>query len=402
MRILLVNTFYYPNIIGGTENSVKILAENLIKYGHEVAVYCADNIDKKDNIKKENINGVHVYRGTAGAFSIDQRLRINNSKYTKIKNKLIELRNYTIRDEVKYIINDFKPQVVHTNNLFGISPYIWKIFNENNIKIVHTLRDYWLLSPKVSLENGRNLIEKSLIKIYRAYFRDCSKYVDYVTAPSKFTLNVFKENKYFKNAKFIHINNAIEIDNNLLCDIIENRKKNNSNVIRFLFAGMLIKNKGIDKLIEVFHTNKNPNIRLSICGEGSLEKMVVDYSNIDKRIIYKGKLKKEELCEEFKRNDVIIVPSMWDEPFGRVILEANQFGLPVIGSNRGGIKEILDQINSGILFNCNNLSELNTSIDFFADRNNIKLFYKNIKDNINTYSIENQIRKFEDIYNKSI
>ena len=58
MRILFVNTFYYPNMEGGAEQSVKLLAEGLAKAGHIVAVYCADSRDGR--ITEENIHGIKV------------------------------------------------------------------------------------------------------------------------------------------------------------------------------------------------------------------------------------------------------------------------------------------------------------------------------------------------------
>ena len=55
MNILIINTFYFPNIVGGTENSIKILAENQKKKGHNIYVFTCDS--PKGNIK-EIVNGV--------------------------------------------------------------------------------------------------------------------------------------------------------------------------------------------------------------------------------------------------------------------------------------------------------------------------------------------------------
>lgn len=60
MKILIVNTWYYPNLMGGAEHSVKLLAEGLVKSGNEVAIFCIDN--RESGIKKQIINGVTVYR----------------------------------------------------------------------------------------------------------------------------------------------------------------------------------------------------------------------------------------------------------------------------------------------------------------------------------------------------
>lgn len=77
MRILLINTFYYPHVIGGTENSMKILCENLICHGDEVFVYTAD---RNTNDKKyEEINGVQVYHYNVSCFN--KNFTINDLGY---------------------------------------------------------------------------------------------------------------------------------------------------------------------------------------------------------------------------------------------------------------------------------------------------------------------------------
>lgn len=395
MKILLVNTFYYPNMQGGTEHSVKLLAENLLKRGHDVAVY---SVDTNKNMIIENINGVKVYRCKAGYFSIEDRISNDTKKVKKLKNKVVELRNYSIKKNIQYIINDFKPDIVHTNNIYGISPYIWKILSENNIKIIHTIRDYWIASPTVKLEN-KNLIYNAMLEAYKCYFRNCTRYIDYVTAPSKFTLNTFKNFKYFKKSKFKHIDNSICIDYELLDKVIKKRINNYDKIINFIFVGMINEMKGIDKLLLEFNKNKDLNIRLNVFGTGNLDYLVKQYCNKDSRIKFYGKVSKEKLANEFQKNDVLIIPSMWDEPFGRVVIEANQFGLPVIGSNRGGIKEIIDNINTGELFDSDNIEELGNLIKYFSERDNIKKYYNNIKKNIHVYSIERQIDNFLKIYN---
>ena len=84
MRILIVNTYYYPNLIGGTENSIKILAENLVKSNNTVAVYSVDNNNKE--LKKEKINNVEIYRGHAGKYQIEKLKNFSTQKIKKIRN----------------------------------------------------------------------------------------------------------------------------------------------------------------------------------------------------------------------------------------------------------------------------------------------------------------------------
>ncbi|MGU8601180.1 glycosyltransferase family 4 protein [Clostridium perfringens] len=396
MKILIVNTFYFPNMQGGAEHSVKLLAENLVKQGNQVAIYSVDtNLD----FKKEVINGVKIYRAKAGIFSIDSRIGKNTRIINKFINKFIEMRNFFIKKDVLKILNDFNPDVVHCNNIYGISPYVWKIVKKKNIKVVHTIRDYWIASPKVELKEYNKLKDKAFIKVYRSYFKRNSKYVDVVTAPSKFTLNKFKEFEYFQNAKFKHINNAIDIDLNETKLILKERLIRDREIIEFMFVGSINKMKGIDKLLEIFFKNKDKNIRLNVYGDGILNELVKEYTIKDNRINFYGKLEKDDLKNEFIKNDVLIVPSMWDEPFGRVVIEANQYGLPVIGSDRGGIKEIIENISTGELFDSNNINNLLDLIKYFSNRDNIKKYYENIEKNILKYSVEHQIKDFLRIYN---
>lgn len=399
MNILIINTFYFPNIIGGTENSIKLLAEGLRKRGHNVAVYCIDNFG--DGIKKEKINDVLIYRGNAGIFNLKARVNKNATFSQKLINRVIELSNYTALREYKYILEDFKPDIIHTNNLFGISPLIWKIGRKNNVKIVHTLRDYWIMSPLGYLENEKKYywIKKLRLKFYRTYFIKRSNNVTAVTAPSDFTLNKFLESKYFyKSSIKKSINNSVDLNIDETKVLLKIKREKNNKLIKFLFVGSLYEIKGIKNLINAFSQVQNKNIMLYICGDGDLKDFVEESCNKDKRIIYKGKLNSKELKEAYIESDVLIVPSIWDEPFGRVVIEGNQFGLPVIASNKGGIPEIVKNIQGGELFNSDNLEDLKSKINKFTDREYIKIFYSNIENNINKYSLDYQIEKFIELY----
>ncbi len=376
MKILIVNTFYYPNMIGGTENSIKILAETLVKNGNEVAIY---SVDEKENKSIENINGVKVYR-----YKIP--------KYNKIIKKFKDINNNLAQIQIREVIEDFRPNVIHTNNLYGISNIIWKtVKKEYNIPIVHTLRDYWMLYPIVSKEKLSKIL-------FQPFMRKRTKYVDVVTAPSKYTLNKFIEAGYFSESKKQCIYNAININIKETKEIIQKRNMNSKEEIRFMYVGMLIENKGIRNLLDAFSRIENGNVSLHIYGKGELENIVKQKVKENDKIKYYGQLPIDKLKNEWLKNDVLIVPSIWEEPFGRVVIEANQYGLPVIGANRAGILETITNIQTGILYQYDNIEELVKTIQYFENRENIKKYYKPIEENIEKYSIENQIKEFMELY----
>lgn len=388
MKILIVNTFYYPNMIGGTEQSVKLLAEGLVKRGHEVVVLTGDNSE----INKEN--GVKIIR-------LGLKTQ-NDSKLRKISRKVLEFNNFIISNKISKIIDEIKPDVIHTNNLFYISTVIWKIASEKNIKVVHTLRDYWGLCPKTSLldkEGNICIKSKKICNIHKYNYKINTKYVDIVTSPSKFTLELHKKNYIFQNSREIVIPNAIDFNINKREKILQERLERNNETITFLFMGALDIHKGVQFLIESFKQVKLDNIRLNICGNGPLKAYVEESANTDKRINYLGKVLKAEKEDVLVSSDVMIVPSIWYEPFGRVVIEAYKYAIPVIACKIGGINELLnDEISIGIKINDKN--DLINSILKFSDRNIVKKYMGNTGKYLGEYDINKQINSFINIYIK--
>lgn len=379
MKILLFNTFYYPNMVGGTENSVKILSEKLYEKGNEVAV-CT--IDGKEKNTIEIINGIKVYR-----------FKKKKIASLKILKKLLDINNVFFTKQLRNVLEDFKPDIIHTNNLYGLSNIVWKIAKEKyNIPIIHTIRDYWMLYPILSKEKLSKVL-------FQPFMKDRTKYVDIVTAPSNYTLNKFVEDGYFKKAIKKCVHNAININMSETKSIIEKRMKSDKKEIKFMYVGMLNENKGIKNLLEAFSKIEDKNISLHIYGQGEFEGLVKQREREDCRIKYYGQLSTEDLKKEWIKNDVLIVPSIWEEPFGRVVIEGNQYGLPVIGTNRAGILETINNIQTGISYKYDNIEELINAIRYFENRENIKKYYKSIENGIEKYSVENQVKEFNKLYN---
>ncbi|NMF04831.1 glycosyltransferase family 4 protein [Clostridium beijerinckii] len=386
MNILIVNAFYYPNMQGGTEQSVKLLAEGLKKKGHEVVVLTGDNSE----INEEN--GVKIIR-----FNLKTS---KDSLLKKVSRKILEFNNIVISNKLNSIIDEIKPDIIHTNNLFYISTIIWKIAKEKDIKVVHTLRDYWGVCPKTTLLNSSGNIcvkGKAICNIHRYNYKLNTKYVDIVTSPSKFTLDLHKKNNMFENARKIVIPNAIDFDISNREKLLHERLERNDNNITFLFIGTLDTHKGVEFLIESFKQVKLDNIRLNICGDGPLKKYVKESTKIDKRINYLGKVLKDKKEEVLVSSDVMVVPSIWYEPFGRVVIEGYKYALPVIACKIGGIEELLnEEISIGI--NVNDENDLGNAILKLSDRVTVKKYMNNTGKYLAQYDINKQIDSFINIY----
>lgn len=119
--------------------------------------------------------------------------------------------------------------------------------------------------------------------------------------------------------------------------------------LRLLFAGQLIRGKGADLLLEAL-ARLNVPWTLTLAGDGPerprLEQQAQHLGLAD-RIAFTGWL--QELRQLHQNADLLIVPSLWQEPFGLVGLEAAANGLPAIAFDIGGIPEWLHDGLNGIL-----------------------------------------------------
>lgn len=125
-----------------------------------------------------------------------------------------------------------------------------------------------------------------------------------------------------------------------------------------LTVANLVRRKGIADLVEAISLIDNPRIKLIIVGQGpekeNLEKLVKKLK-IENRTVFAGLIKKEEVAPFYASSDLFVLPSFFIkeegdvEGLGVVFLEAQQYGLPVIGTNSGGIPEAIDDGKSGFV-----------------------------------------------------
>lgn len=128
----------------------------------------------------------------------------------------------------------------------------------------------------------------------------------------------------------------------------------------FVFLGRLVSDKGVDlaisafqKLLERNYQNDNNPKRpsLTIIGEGpereKLEQLVVKFG-IKKDVVFKGALRGEALVNCLNQHPYLLVPSVWEEPFGNVALEGMACDCLPIVSDGGGLPDAVGK--AGLVF----------------------------------------------------
>ena len=137
----------------------------------------------------------------------------------------------------------------------------------------------------------------------------------------------------------------------------------------FLFAGQLVRGKGLDILLNSFK-RVNTTHKLIICGSGKQKSELQSLSRklgVSDRVEWKGNVTSAALRELYAKVICVIMPSREPETFGLTGLEAMSAGTPVIASKVGGISEWLDDGITGLLVPSCNIIDLAKAMQMMND-----------------------------------
>jgi glycosyltransferase involved in cell wall biosynthesis len=169
------------------------------------------------------------------------------------------------------------------------------------------------------------------------------------------------------------------------------------NLFRLGFLGRIKLNKGIDYLVRHFMKLPEKDYELFVAGKDELGLSKVHQRN---NIHFLGYIEPEVF---FSQIDLLIVPSLWHDPLPRTIFEAYAHGIPVIGTKRGGIPEIIDEGISGFTYEPQNPLALIELLKFI--KNHPELLREMKRNALKKYSLfrpENSANKYVAIYKKLI
>ena len=331
MRILIVNTLYPPEIIGGAEVSVSLLAEALAQRGQQVSVVCLQN-EQVQSVDERN--GVRVYRvpldNDYWPFGRDAK----PSSMQRLKWHLQDTWNRKAAARFAEILDIEKPEVVHSNNLTGFSVSLWSEAKRRNIRIVHTLRDYSLICKRSTLFRAGSTCMRRCpaCATMTAPYRRASRMVDAVTSNSQFVLERHLAPGYFTDIPCRVIFNIADTTN------LAATPGPASDDLIFGFIGRLEPEKGIDVVLRAAELLPDTGWQLKIAGRG-LEAYVREIKAAcrNDRVQWLGFAKSADF---YAGVDVCLISSVWPEPLPRTLIEGIGAGKATICSTAGGIPEI--------------------------------------------------------------
>lgn len=398
ITFIMGSVFPVPATKGG---AVENLVENIIK--------------EQEQKKKIDLNVICVYDKNAEIMS---KGMYKNTKFYFVKiNRIFKI--------IDKFISVIATKFLKKKNVMTYSFIVQRLVYYRKISVLLHKNDF----GKIVLENSTGLYlslkwKHNYLKYKNQYYYHCHNKVNMyfnckniINSTNKFiSVSKFmtKDLMNFLNTldknKFTTLKNSIdetkfnkEVDNSSVIEI-KSKYKINSNDKVIIFVGRLTEEKGIKHLLMAINCIKDKNIKLLIVGSyffntkvnsdfrNDLEKLICKNKN---RIIFTGYVNYDDIYKFYNIADIAILPSMWEEPAGLTIQEAEMCGLPIITTNSGGIPEyvndkfaiIIDRdeniVNSlvkeikEIIYDKKRLKKMSKSALEFSKQFNLSNYYEN-------------------------
>ncbi len=394
-----VRLFSHPGT-ASTKALVMQASRHLVQDGHQVLVITTTP-NRTRRLSVEEINGATVY----SFYPLNIYERYNRGRppmlVRLIYNGIDLLWNPQIYRVIKGILAREKPDVVHVHNWRGFSSSLFDAIKSLGLPLILTNPDYFLVCPKADLLRSSGRIctsQPPVCRLYKAVRKlAVDNKPDMVTAPSQFVLDKLREHGFFQDTKAVRLANVLssvsELDN-------FHYTEKSYDVVNILYAGNLTMHKGVHILIDAFKQLNYKNIKLHIVGEGVDVEKFRQLAGADSRIIFHGFVPPEGLRSLYEMAHITVVPSIWYEPFGLIIIESFKFGVPVVASNIGGIPEIIENGYSGLLFEPGNVSQLTEILgNLIENPTELKRLGQGAFDELaKRYNTGDYMRKLEGLY----
>ena len=404
-KILICCNAYPPNFIGGAELIAHYQALELKKQGYTVKVFAGDfHIDVKHyDMYYDSYEGIGVHRVKVTPEDFDANG--------------INFRHKEVEKHFQDLLDDFQPNIVHMHNIIGLSILLADIAKKQHIKTFLTLHDAWGFCYKNTIMKNdgascHNYTEcdqcmplihddkhANIPLIMRKhYFMLALDKVDVFISPSKYLREQYIQAGFHPD-KIVVLPNGIDVAKFDLAKIPSDK-------IRFTFIGNLGNHKGVLLILEaLIYIEKKHKLHINIVGEGPLKEKIENYlveHSLSEYVTLLGKVANHEVVRIFAETDVYIIPSMWPENQPVTITEAFASKVPVIGTDLGGIKELVIPNHSGLLFPMGDTKALAKNMQYFIKSpEKVSTFGQNAYNSIKEKTFSHQVKELSKHYHST-
>lgn len=283
---------------------------------------------------------------------------------------------------LKRLLGEFRPEVAHAHNIYGrLTTSVLDALREEGVPVVMTLHDYKLICPTyLMLSDGRPCercrgrrfwwaalrrchrqglvpsVVYALEAAFNALLRKYERNVALFIAPSRFMIEKCAEFGLSRE-RFVHVPNFIDPRE------MEPSGEYGDHLVYF---GRLSAEKGLLTLLRAFRLVKTRSARLILAGEGPMRGQLereAQRLGLEERVRFTGHLASGPLWELVRGARAVALPSEWYENAPFAVIEAMALARPVVGSRIGGIPEMVQEGQTGYLFEPGNAEDLAAKLE---------------------------------------
>jgi glycogen(starch) synthase len=362
MRILFLSNFYPPARPGGYTQWCFEVAEGLKARGHQIGVLTSQHEMEKIGNPEENVWRLLHLEGDLNYYR-------PSHFFTRWSREL----NENIKS-LERVVKSFEPDILFVWGMWALSKRLpaqaERILPS---RVVYYISDYWPSLTDINtaywrlparhwyLIPAKHILGKIALRLV-AKDDNTDLEFEHAICVSQAVQDILVESGLpIQRARVIHGGTAIERFRKI------DERDFGSGPLRLLYAGQLVSHKGVHTAIQALaglvYEKGIDQIHLTIVGSGhpdyesSLQRMV-ERENLAEFVAFYGQATRTEMPSILEQHDVLVFPSVYDEPFARMTQEAMLAGLVVIGTTTGGTKEILSHDENGLMFNAEDSEDL--------------------------------------------
>lgn len=383
MKILIASDLHYPTI-NGVATFSRNLAQGLARRGHEVVVIAPSQTGGKSVEADENYK---IYRTLSVPFPFYQNFKISL---------------YPLR-EVKNILDDFDPDVIHIQMMLGIGQAVMRQGNKMGIPIVSTNHAI----PENLLDNLKLLapVSRPINRMLKSYGTRFHAKADYVTLPTQSAIDMLDADTRIA-VPMEAVSNGIDLSKFKPGDVstkLYEKYKIPRGVPVITYVGRLDAEKHLHVLLRAFVrvVSVMPKTRLLVIGDGT-ERLNLEYMarelGVVKNTIFTGKVSEEDKILLERVGSVFCITSP-AELQSIATLEAMASGQPIVAVDAGALGELCQNEVNGFL--CELDDDAGVASGLLAILSDEKLRRRFSKQSLaiaKTHDIETTLDRFEQIY----
>jgi glycogen(starch) synthase len=348
MRVLILSNFYPPHFIGGYELGCSDVVEALRARGHDVGVLTSthgmNRAQKSGSVYRwlESDLGLNLDASSTDLFKLFKKESNNQRAFARV-------------------CREFSPDVLYIWNATHISISLALKAERLGLAVCYFISDHWLaqwesdalysLNRRSPRRLHRRLIWKSLVTSLNAFglLPSASLNLANVQFASRYLKQeALAAKKPVSNAEVIHWG----IDVNRFR--FNNRPRDPK---RLLYVGQLTRLKGVETAVQalklIVEQNSYRSSTLTIVGGPDYENRVhrlVSSLGLEDNVRFTGLIPRDHLPSIYEEHDILLFPSIWEEPFSLTLLEAMSSSLASVGTITGGSAEILENEVNALTF----------------------------------------------------